>query len=110
MPNENLKVGQQNIDNWREKLIGPGKTTTGNNLNSECPYCGKNNSSVTKGILVTLHEPTTFERPCAHCDKIIFYKAEFVIRVTAKAPELDKFEKFPPDPVLFQLFNKGKRQ
>ena len=91
MTSPNLRIGQLEIENHREKLIGPGKVIEGTMVNCSCPYCGENNDFVTDGVLVEHHRETTFEKPCQHCGKLIFYKAKYVVKITAKAPELDKF-------------------
>ncbi len=85
---EGLVIGRAHIKNWQEKLTGPGKEVRGDHTNCSCPYCGKNNTHVTDDVMVERNRATTFERPCDHCHKIIFYQARLTIAVVAKAPEL----------------------
>jgi transposase-like protein len=83
---DDLKIGRDAIENWQEKFIGPGKEIEGSHMHCPCPYCGKINVYVTDGVNVARDEVITFERPCQHCQKTIFYEAELTISVTAKAP------------------------
>ncbi|MBI2057394.1 MAG: hypothetical protein HYT63_00185 [Candidatus Yanofskybacteria bacterium] len=55
----------------------------GDHYNTDCPWCGKNNTYVTDGIKVTSHLSRVFERSCQNCGKPIIFKAEMVISIKA---------------------------
>ena len=61
----------------------------GDHYNCKCPHCGQNNSYVTRGIKVRIQDIKSFSAPCFHCKKVVFYHAQYVIKVTA----------YPQDPI-----------
>lgn len=91
--NKPTAVDKENIENFREKLTGVNYTMNGDHHNCRCPHpnCGKGNNYVTYGVEVTdPNEIVFFEKPCVHCGRTIFYQAELVIKVKARAPRPEK--------------------
>lgn len=55
----------------------------GDIYNIECPSCGKINNYVAQGVKVTFGKISLFEKPCFHCKKKIYYRAEYKLEITA---------------------------
>lgn len=72
--NKPTAVGKENIENFREKLVGPNYVINGDHNNCRCPHpdCGKCNNYVTDGVaVIDSMEPIVFEKLCEHCKKPI---------------------------------------
>jgi hypothetical protein len=55
----------------------------GDHYNCVCPHCGKCNNYITQGVELTLGTIKTFSKDCHYCKREVFYRAEYVIQVTA---------------------------
>jgi len=58
-------------------------TVVGDHYNTECPWCGKNNTYITDGIGLRFNTVRLFEKECHYCKQTIVYQAEWFIKVKA---------------------------
>lgn len=55
----------------------------GDHYNTNCPWCGKNNTYITDGIDLALNTVRYFEKRCHYCGGRIVYQAEWCIKIKA---------------------------
>lgn len=59
--------------------------TIGDSYNIRCPHCEKNNTYVCQGKRIVFERKIfLFEKLCFHCGQIVYYEAEWIIKITAE--------------------------
>ena len=78
-------------------------TVVGDHYNTECPWCGKNNTYITDGVRLPFNTVKYFEKSCHHCGQTIVYQAKWFIKVEAAKKGGDDMINF-----VFGLINDKK--